>query len=93
MAGYLNAEQRQIATLLPPPPSTDTPQNRADLQAVLAIQANRTAEQIAKPSGTTTWKTPPSPSPARSSARPLPSNAIRSPPPCSAGSIRTLNKA
>ncbi|EMY0614106.1 acid phosphatase [Serratia marcescens] len=48
VTGYLSAEQRQIATLLPPPPSTDTPQNRADLQAVLAIQANRTAEQIAK---------------------------------------------
>ena len=47
VTGYLN-EQQQIATLLPPPPSTDTPQNRADLQAVLTIQAGRTAEQVAK---------------------------------------------
>lgn len=93
VTGYLNEEQQQIATLLPPPPSTDTPQNRADLQAVLTIQAGRMAEQVAKAKRMITWKTPPSPSLAISSARRSPSIAIRSPPPCSAGSIKTLNKA
>ncbi|MGO2345060.1 MAG: acid phosphatase, partial [Providencia sp.] len=48
VTGYLSAKQRQIAPLLPPPPSMDTPLNRADLQAVLALQASRTTEQIAK---------------------------------------------
>lgn len=93
VTGYLNAEQRQIATLLPPPPSTDTPQNRADLQAVLAIQANRTAEQIAKAKRDDHLEDAAFPFAREIFGKPLPSIAIRSPPPCSAGSIRTLNKA
>lgn len=45
---YLTAEELNISTLLPPPPAADSPQDRADMQAVLAIQAERTPQQIAR---------------------------------------------
>lgn len=45
---YLSADDSKIATLLPPPPPKGSLKDRADMQAVLTIQANRTPEQIAK---------------------------------------------
>lgn len=48
VTSYLIPEQLQLTELLPPPPVAGSPQEHADLQTVLDIQAHRTPEQVAK---------------------------------------------
>ena len=44
---YLTAEDVDFATLLPPPPSEDSPAGKRDLETVLALQKNMTPERMA----------------------------------------------
>lgn len=43
---YMDPSQVDLVTILPPPPPPDSAEGKADLQAVLVAQRNRTAAQV-----------------------------------------------